>query len=343
MNSDLIAAIAPQSAHAPAEPGGRYFPGGLGGFIVRRVALGLLTLAGVSVLVFFATMALPGDPATAILGLTTPERIHALRLELGLDKPLLTQYLDYVRGIVSGNLGRSLAYQEPVSSYLSGRLVMSAVLVALSAGITLPLSIALGVATAARRDGVVDRTVLFSSLVAGALPEFVTGVLLVIVFVTTVFHVLPAISLIPAGAGVLAEPKMFVLPVITLVLAAVPYLYRQVRAVMIDTLESDYVEMAMLKGAPRRTLLYRHALRNSLTPVLQASSLCLAFLVGGTVPVEFLFNYPGLGSALTSAVANRDLSVIQAICGLYAACYIMFNLIADVLTVFLTPRLRTRL
>ena len=341
-DSDPIALTATLSPSVSVDPAGGRWLGGLGGFVLRRLGLGVVTLFGVSVLVFAATAALPSDPARAILGLAPPERIEALRLELGLNKPLTTQYLDYVKGYLTGDLGRSLVSREPVSGYLSDRLVMSAALVVLSAGIAIPLSIILGVAAAVRRDGILDRIALMGALVINALPQFVIGLLLVIVFVTTVFPVLPAVSLIPANAGVFSQPEILVLPVLTMVLATVPYLYRLVRASMIDTLESDYVQMARLKGAPYRALVYRHAMRNSLTPAIQASATCLAFLVGGTVPVEFLFNYPGLGSALTTAVANRDLPVIQVICVLFAACYVGFNIIADVLTICVTPRLRTQ-
>ena len=319
------------------------FLGGFGGFIARRLALGVLTLLAVSALVFLATAVLPGDPAHAILGLAPPERIQALRSDLGLDKPIAMQYLDYLRGLLTGDLGRSLVSRQPVFSYVSGRAVMSAILVAAAAGIAIPLAIFLGVATAVRRDGILDRAVLVTSFVFNALPEFVIGLLLVIVLVTTVFHILPAVSLIPANGGLLSQPTTLVLPVLTLVLASVPYLYRHVRAAMIEAMEADHIQMARLKGVSHWALLYRHALRNALTPVIQASALSLAFLVGGTIPVEFLFNYPGLGSALTAAVANRDLPVIQAICILYAICYVLFSLVADALTVYATPRLRTEL
>jgi len=314
------------------------------GFILRRLLLGIVVLILVSILVFLATQALPGDPARAILGRSaTPASLAALRRQLHLDQPVFSQYWTWVTGLLHGNLGRSLAAQEPVTTLLSSRLVNSAVLVALAAVLSIPLSIAIGAWAAFRREKVFDTASSGLMLVLVALPEFVVAVVLVILFATTVSHVLPAISTVPPGSRPWNNWTALVLPTLTLVIAVAPYVARIMRASMVEVLESDYVEMARLKGLPERTVVLRHALPNALGPVFQVIALNLAYLAGGIIVVEFVFNYTGIGSAIQEAVVNHDLPVIQALAMLIAAVYVVLNLLADVATILVTPRLRTRL
>jgi peptide/nickel transport system permease protein len=322
----------------------RFRLGGVWGFIVRRLLLGILVLILVSVLVFLATQALPGDPARAILGRNAnPASLAALRRQLHLDRPVIDQYVTWVTGLLHGNFGTSLAAQEPVSTLLAPKLVNSAVLVALAAVLSIPLSIAIGAWAALKREKVFDQASSNLMLVLAALPEFVVAVVLVIVFATTVFHALPAISTVPPGSRPWNNWEALVLPTVTLVIAVAPYVSRIMRASMIEVLESDYVEMARLKGLPERTVLIRHALPNALGPVLQVIALNLAYLAGGIIIVEFVFNYSGIGGAIAEAVVNHDLPVIQALAILLAAVYVVVNLLADVATILVTPRLRTRL
>jgi peptide/nickel transport system permease protein len=291
------------------------------GFILRRLLLGVVVLILVSILVFLATQALPGDPARAILGRNAnPASLAALRRQLHLDQPVFTQYWTWVTGLLHGNLGTSLEAQEPVSTLLAPKLVNSAVLVALAAILSIPLSIAMA-----------------------ALPEFVVAVVLVILFATTVSHVLPAISTVPPGSRPWNNWVALVLPTLTLVIAVAPYVSRIMRASMIEVLESDYVEMARLKGLPERTVLVRHALPNALGPVFQVIALNLAYLAGGIIVIEFVFNYTGIGGAIVEAVNNHDLPVVQALAVLIAAVYVVLNLLADVATILVTPKLRTQL
>ena len=312
-------------------------------WIVRRALLSLLVLLGVSVLIFLATQALPGDPAVQILGHTaTPEQLTELRKQLGLDQPLLNQYATWLGNVLTGSLGESLTSPQSVSSLLIDRGLASLALVGASALIAIPLAVLLGSLGAMRRDRPSDHATQGIFLVLTALPEFVIGLGLLILLGTTVFTVLPPVALIPSGGAAFTHPRELALPVITLVLAVVPYLTRLQRAAMIDVLESDFVQMARLKGLPERTVVRRHALRNSLVPVVQGSALTLIYLTGGIVAIEYLFAYPGLGSALTTAVAGRDLPVVQAIVLLLASVYVIVNLVADLLTVLLVPRLRTR-
>lgn len=311
-------------------------------WLVRRLALGVLVLLVTSVIVFAATQALPSDPARAILGRqATPEQLTGLRAELGLDRPLVTQYLTWLGGVVTGDLGESLSSHASVTSLLGERLPNSLSLMLCVVVLAIPIALVLGAFTALRRDGIGDRAVLVTSLTLTALPEFVIGMIMIFVFGTTIFAVLPAVSLIPPGELVVGHPAELVLPVLTLMLVVGPYLYRLMRAAMIDVLESEYVTMARLKGVPERQVLSRHALPNAVIPVIQGSALALTWLLGGIVLVEFVFRFPGLGTLLTDALANRDLPVIQGVVLTFAAGAVAFNLVADVLTVYLTPKLRT--
>jgi peptide/nickel transport system permease protein len=322
----------------------RFRPSGVWGFILRRLLLGIVVLILVSVLVFLATQALPGDPARAILGRSaTPASLAALRRQLHLDRPVLEQYWIWITGLLHGNLGTSLAAQEPVSTLLAPRLVNSAVLLALAAVLSIPLSIAIGAWAALKREKAFDQASSNLLLALAALPEFVVALILVILFATTVSHVLPAISTVPPGSRPWNNWLALVLPTLTLVIAVAPYVARIMRASMIEVLESDYVEMARLKGLPERTVLIRHALPNALGPVFQVIALNLAYLAGGIIVIEFVFNYTGIGSATAEAVVNHDLPVIQALAILLAAVYVVLNLLADVAPILVTPKLRTQL
>ncbi len=335
-------AIEPSGSTASV-PGRRH--GGLGIFILRRLLMGLLVLALVSVVVFAATQALPGDPARAILGRTaTPASLKALREQLHLDQPVLQQYWNWVTGLLHGDLGTSLAAREPVSTYLHDRLINSAFLVFVAGIISIPLSIAIGAYAALRRDKAFDVTSSIGTLLLAALPEFVVGVALVVLFSTTVFpHTLPGVALLSPGAKPWNHLNEMVLPILTLIIAVTPYVARIMRASMIEVLESDYVEMARLKGVPERIVILRHALPNALGPTFQVIAINLAYLAGGVIVVEYVFNYAGIGGALQNAVSTRDLPVVQALAMLIAALYVVLNMMADIATILVTPRLRTRL
>jgi peptide/nickel transport system permease protein len=317
---------------------------GVTGFIVRRTLLGVLTLFVASIIIFAATQALPGDPARAILGRTaTPESLAALRQQLNLDEPVVEQYWDWLSGVLTGNLGESLVAGEPVTDLLGSRIVNSAFLMLLAALVSVPLAILIGVVSARRRDRPLDHTLSVTTLAVAGLPEFVVGIALVVLFGTTVFTVLPPVSLIPPDSAPWNYPKELILPTLTLVIAVTPYIARIMRASMIEVLESDYVEMARLKGLSERKVVWGHALPNAIAPTIQVTAINLAYLAGGIVVVEFVFAYPGIGAALVDAVANRDIPVVQAVALLIAAVYVVLNLIADVATILVSPRVRTAL
>lgn len=310
--------------------------------VLRRLGLGALTLWLVSIVVFAATQALPGDAAQAILGKTaTPERLAALREQLHLYDPVWRQYLHWLAGLVTGDLGDSLATQEPVIRLIGARIGNSAFLVLLSALVAVPVSLAIGIVSAARRDGAVDHLFTMTGLVLAALPEFVIGIALILLLATSVFHLLPAVTLLAEGTPIWQQIDQVILPTATLVLAVVPYMSRIMRASMIEVLESEYVQMAHLKGIPQRLVVMRHALPNAIVPSVQVTALQLAWLAGGVVVVEYVFRYPGVGQALVDGVANRDLPVVQALTLLVGAVYVALNLLADVATILLTPRIRT--
>jgi peptide/nickel transport system permease protein len=309
--------------------------------VLSRLAAGMITLLIVSVVVFAATQVLPGNAAYAILGRgATPLRLHALELQLHLDRSAAEQYGAWLGGLLTGNGGNSLANGQPVWQLVAPRLVNSAVLVALSGLIGSLVGVLLGAIAAVRKDRVFDHTISVVSLVVTALPEFVVAIALVIVFATVVSQVLPAVSVLPPGTWAWQQPELLVLPVATLVIVIFPYIFRMMRAAMIEALQSDYVEMARLKGLPVWRVLLVHALPNAMPPTVQVIGLNLLYLAGGIVVVEYVFDFPGIGQGLVSAVSNRDIPVIQLIVVILAAFYVFMNIVTDVVALLATPRRR---
>jgi peptide/nickel transport system permease protein len=311
-------------------------------FLVRRIGLGLLTLWLVSLVVFAAVIALPGDAATAILGKeATPDRVAALREQLHLNESVVSQYTHWLGGILTFDFGNSAATQQPVTQLLSDRVANSAFLVFIASIIAIPLSIVIGVWMAMKRDRAVDHVSSTLTLVLAALPEFVIGIGLILIFATGLFHLFPAVSLLAPGQKAWEAPNTVVLPAATLILAVTPYISRIMRGSMIEVLESEYVTMARLKGLPERQVIWRHAVPNAIVPAIQVAALQLAWMAGGVVVVEFVFQYPGIGAALVDAVGNRDMPVVQTVTMLAAGIYVALNLAADLATILVTPRLRT--
>jgi len=297
-----------------------------------------------SLIIFGATQALPGDAARSILGRAAqPESLAALRHQLGLDKPVWQQYWEWISGVFTGDLGSSLANGLAVTDVLGERLLYSSFLMLIAAAISIPFGIVLGAVSARKRDSAFDQTAGVATLGLAALPEFVVGITLAVLFSTTVFHILPSVVVTEEGVGPWHYPKEFVLPVLTLVIAVVPYTSRIMRASTVEILESDFVEMARLKGLSERRVLWRHAVPNALAPTFQVTALNLAYLAGGIVVVETVFNYPGIGSLLVESVRARDMPTVQAIALLITGLYVVLNLLADLATILVSPRLRTSL
>lgn len=317
---------------------------GIWRFTIRRLLLAVFTIFVVSVVVFGATQLLPSDPARAILGRNaTPESVAALRDELGLNRPPLEQYLGWLGGLATGDPGLSFNARIPITEYIGDRVLNSLFLLVMASVISIPLALLIGAYSARKRDTTFDHVTSNAMLALASLPEFVIGMFLVILFSTRFWKVLPAVTQIPLGDGPWDHLDQMVLPTAVLVLGAVPYIARTARASIIEVNESDYIEMARLKGASERLVLWRHALPNALGPVFQVIALSIAYFAGGVIVVEFLFNYPGIGSTLAASVRVRDIPVIQFLVMVLAFVYVMTNLVADLATVLVTPRLRTRL
>jgi len=307
----------------------------------RRLAFGILTLLMVSIVIFAATTVLPGNAAYAVLGQhATPDRVRALEAQLHLDRSVVVQYWDWMSGVLHGSLGESFTNGDPVSLLVGPRIMNSLVLVLLAGLIGTLVGVGLGMLAAARRDGWLDNTLNVIALAVTALPEFVVAIGLVMLFASLALHILPGTSFIPPGVSPWSNPSLLVLPVATLVIVIVPYIFRMMRAAMIEALESDYVEMARLKGVSRRRVLLVHALPNSIAPTIQVIGLNLLYLAGGIVVVEYVFAYPGMGAGLVDAVSARDIPTIQFITLVLAAFYVFMNILTDVVALLASPRRR---
>ncbi|MGI5130516.1 ABC transporter permease [Pseudonocardia sp. CA-107938] len=330
--------VAPPAAEPTTSAAGAWL-----GWLARRLGLAVLTLWLCSVLVFFATAAL-GDPVRAILGKdygTSPQRVAEITAELHLDQPVIGRYLDWLGGLLTGDLGQSVVNKLPVGELVGDRILNSGVLVLVAALVTIPVAFGIAMISANARGRRTDGVIQIVLIALAGLPEFVVGILLVALFSTTVLHLLPAVTIAGGGAPPWSNPASMILPVVTLVIAVAPYVARIVRASLLEVLDSDYVELARLKGVPERIVLRRHALRNAVVPGIQVVALQLAWLAGGIVVVEYLFSYPGVGASLVDAVRNSDFPVVQLLAMTIATVYVVVNLVADVLSILLTPRART--
>ena len=309
--------------------------------IGRRLGFGVLTLFLVSVVIFLATEVLPGNAAYAILGRNArPIRVRALENTLHLNRGLFDQYWVWISGLFEGRLGDSLVNRQSVWSLVEPRLVNSAVLVLIAGVVGSLLGVALGAFAAVRRGGWFDQVSSVIVLAATSLPEFVVAIGLIIVFATVVWRLLPGVSLLPPGTYAWSQPRLLILPVATLVVVIVPYTMRMMRAAMVEALESDYVEMAELKGVPKWRIVLVHALPNAIAPTIQVIGLGFLYLAGGIVIVENVFNFPGIGQGLVDAVNGRDIPVLQFIVVVLAAFYVVMNILTDVVALLATPRRR---
>ena len=316
-------------------------------FVARRIAAAVATLVIVSILVFVGTEVLPGDAAGAVLGRTaTPAQVEEMRALMGLDRPAPERYLDWLGGVLTGDLGNSAAGfaaggVSPIWDEISGKIANSFALAGVTAALMIPLSLLLGIFAAVRAGRALDHAISISSLVIISLPEFIIGSLLILVFFSWL-DLLPPVSLIAPDTNPLTQPDVLVLPVLTLLGASLAASIRMVRAGMVEALNADYVTMARLNGFRERMVVTRYALRNALAPSVQVLAQNIQYLVGGIVVTEYLFNYPGLGKELVDAVAIRDVREVQSVALLIAAFYIGLNIAADLLVVLLVPKLRTQ-
>lgn len=307
-----------------------------------RLLSGVLVVFVISLIVFIATQALPSDPARVILGPeATDATVQILREQLGLNDPILIQYWHWLSQLLQGNFGRSIDSNVPVVQIIQNYFGNTVALTILVIAITVPLSVVLGVWLSLRRDSKLDRIIVSSSILFKAVPGFVIAIWLMMFFSTSILHILPAASLLIPEQSAFSQIEFLVLPILTLALSLIPYLMRLVRGSMIDALESDYVTSARLRGIPERRIIWKHVLPNALVPVVQGTALTIRVLLSGALIIEVVFSYPGIGNALNAAIELRDIPTIQAIVLLLTICVVAVNLIADLITTLLTPKIRT--
>lgn len=317
--------------------------GGLLLFVLGRIIAGIPIVLALSVLVFLATQALPGDAAVAYLTNTaTPERLEAIREQLHLNDPIWQQYTRWAWDALHLDFGTTLTGESTVNELLSERIKNTLILMASSGIVAMPLSILIGVFAAVRRGKAFDNISSVITLIFAAIPEFVVAIILIFLLATNVFQIFPAISFLDPGTLAWSEPMSLALPTLTLVLAVTPYVSRIMRGSMIEVMESEYIQMARLKGLSERTVILRHALPNAIAPTIQVIALQLAWLAGGVVVVEAVFAYPGIGTIMIESVKGQDLPVVQAITLMIATLYVTLNILADIGTILTTPRLRTK-
>ncbi|MFS8048690.1 ABC transporter permease [Rhizobium sp. BR 314] len=308
--------------------------------ILKRVGLGLLTLFLVSALIFAGTQILPGDVASAILGQNaTPEALATLRESLGLNQPLFTRYISWLAGFLTGDLGTSLANQQPVADLLWPRFWNTMALAAFAGVISVPLAILLGLLTAVKRGGIFDRIVNIIALAFVSLPEYFLGLLLIL-FLSIRFNLLPSLADTYEGMTFLEWIQATALPALTLVLVTVAQMMRMTRTAVLSVMDQAYVETAYLKGLRTKRVVVRHALPNAAAPIVNVVAFNIAYLITGVVLVEAVFNYNGLGRFMVDAVSKRDLPLVQAAALVFGAAYVILNIIADVAAIALNPRLR---
>lgn len=308
--------------------------------VLRRSGFGVVSIVVVAVIVYLATLVLPGDAAQAILGKSaTPERLALLREQLHLDQSPWSGFTQWIGGVLTGDFGTSLVNQQSVGSLVAPRILNSSALVIITALVSSLLGVGLGALAASRRDKLSDHLMSTVALVANALPEFVVGIFVVLVMAIKL-QLFPAISILPPGDTIWQHPNALVLPVMTLVIVVTPYIFRMTRASIIESLDSDYAEVARLKGATRSRLLFRHALPNALAPTVQVIGLNLLYLAGGIVLVETVFQFPGIGLALVDSVNARDIPTLQFIVLVLSTFYVVLNILTDVVVLLLTPRRR---
>ena len=312
----------------------------MGRLILQRSILGLLTLLAASALIFVGTEILPGDLASAILqNQATPENLAKLRLELGLDRPAIVRYVEWLIGALRGDFGHSLANGRDVLAEITPRFANTMFLAAYAAVVAVPLAVGLGLAAAIRQGGVFDRTVNVLTLMTISVPEYFLAYLL-IKYVAVDLGWFPSLANVSSDTSLLDRLYYAFLPMLTLVLVIVAHMMRMTRASVLAVMANPYIEMAILKGLTKTRIVLRHALPNALAPIISVVALNLAYLIVGVVVVETVFVYPGLGQLMVDEVSKHDVPVVQA-CGLiFAATFILLNMVADILSILSNPRLR---
>lgn len=311
-------------------------------YILRRLIIGLVTLLVASIVVFAVLEVVPGDPARLMLGINaTQDAVDALREQMGLNQPLMVRYINWVSGLMVGDFGRSYTYSVPVIELVAERVAVSLPLAFIALFLSTAIAIPVGLFAAARRGRASDTAVMGATQLGIAIPNFWFALLLVYVFAI-------ALRLVPAGgfpgwdAGIGTALKALILPAIALALPQAAILSRVTRSALLEVLGEDYIRTARAKGMPRSHVLWRHALRNAMIPVLTIMGLQFAFLLAGTIIIENVFYLPGLGRLVFQAITQRDLIVVESIVMLLVATVVVVNLLVDLSYAAVDPRLRSR-
>jgi len=306
-----------------------------------RILLSLLTLLLVSLIIFAAVEVLPGDVATRILGReATAGSLAALRAQLHLEDPATLRYLRWLGGIVRGDFGFALTSARPISVILAPKLFNTLILALAAFLLYLPLAIIPALIQAIRRDRPVDHGLSVVTLVLLSTPDFLLATILLFIFVMTA-GLLPSMSIVDETSTFTEYLRAIALPALTLAIVMAAYAVRMLRDNLIEVLDSEYVRMAELKGLSRRRVLLRHALPNALIPSLNITALNVGYVIGGVVVVEKVFSYPGLGSQLVNALQLLDYPLFEATVLIAAGFYIVANMLADIGSILLNPRLRS--
>ena len=308
--------------------------------VLRRLAIGMVTVFVVSVLVFAGTEILPGDVAQAILGQgATPELVANIRIRLGLDAPAHVRYLHWLHDLATGDLGTSLSNGADIAAMVGDRLGNTVLLAGVTAVIAVPLSIALGLIASFNPNGLADRAISVVSLALISVPDFLVAVILVSIFAVQLGW-LPAVATLRANADLAQLARALALPVTALTFTVMAHMARMTRSAVLNVLASPAIEMAILKGVPRTRILLLHALPNALAPIVNVVALNLAYLISGIVVIETLFNFTGLGRLMVEAVTTRDIPVVQACAMIFCSVYVVLNMTADIIAILANPRIR---
>ena len=309
--------------------------------ILRRIGIGIATLWIVSILIFVGTQILPGDVAEIMLGQSaTPETLAQLRLELGLDKPAAARYIGWLGDMAAGDLGISKSGGATIESLIRERIGNTFFLSSIVALISVPISIALGLLAAMFPGTWIDRTLSLTTLSLISVPEFFVATGMVMIFAVQL-NWLPAIAYMSGGEPLGRIMWSMAMPVITLSIVISSQMIRMTRASILNVMNSPYIEMAILKGVPKRKIILRHALFNAISPIVNVIALNLAYLVGGVVIIETIFAYPGLAKLMVDGVQVRDLPLVQACAMIFCTTYIILILVADIISILSNPRLRS--
>jgi peptide/nickel transport system permease protein len=315
--------------------------------VLKRLGLGVLTLLVVSAIIFSAISMLPGDFGEAVLGqAATEETVAAFRRELGLDQPAVLRYFDWLGSMARGDLGTSFSGRassgvdrsRDVVDLVAPRLWNTLFLAGVTALIAVPLALILGLTAALYRNSVYDRVVNAATLTTIATPEFFVAYILIL-FLASLWPVFPSLANVDASTDLAERMYRVALPAMTLTLVIVAHMMRMTRAAIINLMASPYIQMARLKGASQSEIILKHALPNAWAPIATVIAFNLAYLVVGVVVVEVVFVYPGIGQLMVDAVTTRDIPVVQACALIFAATYILLNLIADIIGIVTNPRL----